>query len=101
MFCILCEFIGVRVNVFVDDMGIMGMKVSDVRVEDITKDGVRLVVKMHIDECEEILAAIEDAGIPISGAKSYFGVHKIDIDGHVCNAQGRQPEKIRGQLIVD
>ncbi|KAJ3273753.1 hypothetical protein HK104_004230, partial [Borealophlyctis nickersoniae] len=70
---ILCEFIGVRVNVFFDDMGIMGMKVSDVRVEDITEDGLRVFVKVHIDECEEILSVIEDAGIAISGAKSYFG----------------------------
>lgn len=93
-------FIPSKMQVYVDDMPILGARVEEAEKHEI-RPGVRKYVQDHIDDLDKILQTSERANLTFSGLKSVFGVSQVVVLGWLCSSEGIKPDKSKVVKIMD
>ena len=86
-----------KVEVFVDDIGIKGSQMKD---ETEVKPGIRKFVWEHLETVQMVLDDLVTSRLTLSPEKSLFAQPEMVIVGHLCNAEGRLPERKKVEAIT-
>jgi hypothetical protein len=91
---------------FADDTEIKGPKtryeLSDGSYETIPENpGIRRFVWEHLVDVHRIIQRVEAYGATFSGKKSFIGVPRADVLGHICTYEGRVADPSRIKVIQD
>jgi hypothetical protein len=96
---ILVDLIPKVARQFIDDLGVKGPK-TWYNYEEVLP-GIRKAVMEHVQNIDQVLAAIERAGGTVSGEKSQFCFSGVKIVGYVCDSEGRHPDTAKVIKILD
>ncbi|KAI8318175.1 hypothetical protein GQ54DRAFT_267264, partial [Martensiomyces pterosporus] len=94
---VLRRFIPEKVRIFVDDGVILGPRGV---LPDADDGEVRDIVRDHIRDVIEVLRCLSEAGLTISGTKTFFGAERVEVLGYLCSPVGRQPADCHHQAIA-
>ena len=81
---------------FLDDIGIKGAREKD---ETEVKPRIRKFVWEHLERVKMVLEDLVKVRLTLSAEKSYFAQKEVVVVGHLCNADGRLPEKSKVEAI--
>ena len=54
----------------------------------------------HLDKLREVLKRMQDAGLKVNAAKSFFWTHEIDYLGYILTRGGIKPQQQKVQAIL-
>ena len=94
---VLMKWIPAKVRIFMDDGCIKGRREAN---EELTEEGIRVYVRDHIEDVIAVLTTLIEAGLTISGKKTYFGVEEVEVLGFKCSSKGREPMNNKVEAIL-